>query len=386
MAEVMLDEVDVFYVPHLRMKQLVKVCLEQIRKTDFTSNVALQALLRHLHDIFFEVKCHEDIEDNIILEKLQERMKSHCVDNTTVCDCHSNIHVGQMIALIDDGIAVTSRSSEDCMTFGIRLQEALNEFTSAFLPHMKQEEEVFQPLLLKHFEYSELQSIRQLVIVKHCLLTNNFIYETMLSSLSFEDELQTMRYQAEDDRRMVYEYVRNDLNSALHQNITRESMKSVISNGTYVAHGNPDENMEDRLASVNVTDKRVKQHTVMDLPDLAVTKIFSFLDPPDLGRCAQVCWAWNNLVYQPCLWRTVCPVQWALGYWKYEKDWNAEQHKITVLQGSRGNDYLFQGMGIQDYLEFQLAVIESMDVMFDLPCRYTNLLKRAISEYRVISG
>lgn len=49
-----------------------------------------------------------------------------------------------MIALIDDGIAVTSRSSEDCMTFGIRLQEALNEFTSAFLPHMKQEEEVFQ--------------------------------------------------------------------------------------------------------------------------------------------------------------------------------------------------------------------------------------------------
>jgi hypothetical protein len=49
-----------------------------------------------------------------------------------------------MIALIDDGIALTSRSSEDCMTFGVRLQEALNEFTSAFLPHMEQEEEIFQ--------------------------------------------------------------------------------------------------------------------------------------------------------------------------------------------------------------------------------------------------
>jgi hypothetical protein len=49
-----------------------------------------------------------------------------------------------MIALIDDGIAVTSRSSEDCMTFGIRLQEALNKFTSTFLPHMEQEEEIFQ--------------------------------------------------------------------------------------------------------------------------------------------------------------------------------------------------------------------------------------------------
>jgi len=49
-----------------------------------------------------------------------------------------------MISLIDDGIAVRSRSSEDCMAFGMRLQEALNEFTSDFLPHMKEEEEVFQ--------------------------------------------------------------------------------------------------------------------------------------------------------------------------------------------------------------------------------------------------
>ena len=51
-----------------------------------------------------------------------------------------------MISLIDDGIAVRSRSSEDCMAFGMRLQEALNEFTSDFLPHMREEEEVFQVL------------------------------------------------------------------------------------------------------------------------------------------------------------------------------------------------------------------------------------------------
>jgi F-box/leucine-rich repeat protein 5 len=71
-----------------------------MRKTDFTSNVALQALLRHLHDIFFEVKCHEDIEDNIILDKLQARLKSHCIDNAAVCDCHSDIRVGQVSSVV----------------------------------------------------------------------------------------------------------------------------------------------------------------------------------------------------------------------------------------------------------------------------------------------
>jgi hypothetical protein len=70
--------------------------LFQIRETDFTSNVALQALLQHLHDIFVEVKCHEDIEDNIILERLQSRLKSLCVDNVAVCDCHSNNRVGKV--------------------------------------------------------------------------------------------------------------------------------------------------------------------------------------------------------------------------------------------------------------------------------------------------
>lgn len=53
-----------------------------------------------------------------------------------------------MMALIDDGIAVRSRSSEDSMAFGMRLQQALNDFTSTFLPHMEQEEEIFQVVQL----------------------------------------------------------------------------------------------------------------------------------------------------------------------------------------------------------------------------------------------
>ncbi|KAJ9581063.1 hypothetical protein L9F63_023758, partial [Diploptera punctata] len=48
-----------------------------------------------------------------------------------------------------------------------------------------------------------------------------------------------------------------------------------------------------------------------DLPSLITNKIFSYLDLQDLGRCAQVSWSWNIMVYEPHLWRTISPVKWA---------------------------------------------------------------------------
>lgn len=170
---------------------------------------------------------------------------------------------------------------------------------------------LLQPLLVKHFEYSELQSIQQLVIVKHCALTNNVIYETLqLSSMNSEDdELWTMRKQSEDGKRTVYECIRNELNSAVNRNAVFEHSQSVMGSSIYAGQDSPDGG----TATAVMTQEYTGGPTFMDIPVLAVTKIFLFLDPPDLGRCAQVCWAWNNLVYQPCLWRRVCPTQWALG-------------------------------------------------------------------------
>ncbi|XP_021933210.1 F-box/LRR-repeat protein 5-like isoform X2 [Zootermopsis nevadensis] len=290
-----------------------------------------------------------------------------------------------MMALIDDGIAVRSRSSEDSMAFGMRLQQALNDFTSTFLPHMEQEEEIFQPLLVKHFEYSELQSIQQLVIVKHCALTNNVIYETLHTGLySEDDELWVMEKQSGDGKRMAYyECIRNELNSAVSQHAVFEHLQSFMGNSIYTGHGSPDE----ETASVVMTQDCTGGPTFMDIPDLAVTKIFSYLDPPDLGRCAQVCWEWNNLVYQPCLWRRVCPTQWAVGLWRYEKNWNAEQHRISVLHGRRQNDYSVQGIILHDLPYFGLGIVEPDDsVLLDIPHAYTDLVNRFQSEFRIISG
>lgn len=173
---------------------------------------------------------------------------------------------------------------------------------------------LLQPLLVKYFEYNELQSIQELVIVQHCSLTNNVIYETMLSSRNLDyDKLQTMKHWPGDGRQMAYEYVEHDLSSALHENVTLENVQAEIHNGMCAVQDGPDGLTDAGLVSAGVTSEHAKQLTIMDIPDLALTKVFSYLDPPDLGCCAQVCWTWNSLVYQPCLWRRVCPVQWALG-------------------------------------------------------------------------
>jgi hypothetical protein len=170
------------------------------------------------------------------------------------------------------------------------------------------------------------------MIVQHCSLTNNLIYETLkVSSMNLEeDEFWTVRKHIEDSKRKVYECVWNGLNSTVDGSAVLEHMQSVADKGICGGHGSPDGDKAEEIANVLMTQECTRQPTIMDIPDLAVTKIFSFLDPPDLGRCAQVCWAWNNLVYQPCLWRRVCPIQWALGECGY---------LLCEISGSHGIDY-----------------------------------------------
>jgi hypothetical protein len=137
----------------------------------------------------------------------------------------------------------------------------------------------------------------------------------MVTNMSLgDDKSQTVRHQpCGSGGRTVSECIKTELNSTLNQNVIFENVQSVIGDSTSAVHSSPHGDMDEGLASAKIAEKFANQLTVMDIPDLAITKIFSFLDPPDLGRCAQVCWAWNSLVYQPCLWRRICPTQWALG-------------------------------------------------------------------------
>ena len=46
--------------------------------------------------------------------------------------------------------------------------------------------------------------------------------------------------------------------------------------------------------------------------------IFAYLQPPDRGRCAQVCTAWRNAIYSTSLWKQIYPIQWARGIWRWK--------------------------------------------------------------------
>ncbi|XP_069694323.1 F-box/LRR-repeat protein 5-like [Periplaneta americana] len=298
MSQIICSESDVFYIPHLRMKELITGYIEQAKKTDFTNFAAVEALLCTLRSTFTEVKYHEDIEETVIIGRLQTRLESLCIDKPEFCNCHSNSPVGQMITLIDDGYSMKSKSSEDCLEFGLRLQKAVTEFPETFYPHMREEEKIFQPLLDKYFNRGELQVIRKLVAVEHYAVTSNLLYESMM------------------------------------------------------------------------------QDSILDLPDLVMTKIFSFLTPPDLGRCAQVCQQWNNLVYQPALWKRICPVQWAHGQWSYDENWCPELHKLPKHM-----------IDIEKFHNFGLGLIVIKQSECEVePKKHAELFKRLASEYRVISG
>jgi len=63
------------------------------------------------------------------------------------------------------------------MAFGMRLQEALNEFTSDFLPHMKEEEEVFQvPCLLQLAAFAILGSVPYVHASELWLITHRLFF------------------------------------------------------------------------------------------------------------------------------------------------------------------------------------------------------------------
>lgn len=64
--------------------------------------------------------------------------------------------------MLKDGYTCTDR-----ITFGSRLRKAVTEFTEKFIPHMAEEEEVFQPLLVKYFAREELLLLKEQVIQQH---------------------------------------------------------------------------------------------------------------------------------------------------------------------------------------------------------------------------
>jgi F-box/leucine-rich repeat protein 5 len=163
------DEANVFKIPHGRMKQLVNACNNKLIVTDFADIDALFVLLTSLQGVFKEFKLHEEIENEFIMKKLKSKLSSLAIHNSAVCNCHTEDEFTPLLDLVDIGYMHVNKAktTSEKINFGVKLRKALNQFTKRFVPHMEEEEEVFQPLLMQHFTIDELVEMKILVIKSH---------------------------------------------------------------------------------------------------------------------------------------------------------------------------------------------------------------------------
>ncbi|XP_022080969.1 F-box/LRR-repeat protein 5-like [Acanthaster planci] len=258
-------EVDVFSGPHSRMKELVRIYSDKLTATDFSNYAELRGLLWSLRATFREFKTHEHIENECIMQKLRHRLDYLKIENQAVYKIHSDNRLSEMQGLLEEGCKKTEHchSPSEMITIGSKIRDALEVFTKDFLPHMQEEEECFQPLLMKYFTYEELKRIRYDVIERHTLHT---------------------KYRSENDKELAPE----------------ESYEKV-------------DDVKDDISNTS-------QDKTAGLPSEVLVHIFSYLSPKDLCRCAQVNSQWNQLAMDGMLWKSLHPVRWAQGDWRFVID------------------------------------------------------------------
>lgn len=249
------EEVDCFTVPHSRMKKLVHKYSKMILTTDFTDELHFKTLLQNLHNVFMEFKAHEQIENILIMRKLRSKLKAASVTSDAVCNCHSDNRLTDMLELVLGGFKLTQKSNDERKDFGLKLEKALEDFTQNFIPHMEEEEEVFQPMLMEYFSYEELIDLKAKVINQHAI-------------------------------------------TKLKENLGQHTEKIDV---------NENEEPQEMDAVCHFEN----------LPNEICLKIFSYLNPRDLARVGSVSQRWYQQTRDSTLWSSLHPVQWAQGNWSF---------------------------------------------------------------------
>ncbi|XP_056459769.1 F-box/LRR-repeat protein 5 isoform X1 [Gadus chalcogrammus] len=296
------DEVDVFTGPHWRMKQLVGLYCDKLSKTNFSNNQDFRSFLRSLCDTFNEFKMHEQIENECIIGLLQQR-------SCTVYDVHSDNKLSEMLSLFEKGLC-SVKSEHEQLNYARQLKERLEAFTQDFLPHMKEEEEVFQPMLMQYFSYEELKGIKKQVMAEHRRQQQRECAAEVLKGRTLwsqAEELQgrSLWSQAEELHK-AFKY-------ADHEKTHGEVDQSDLDPDQ--KEPDPDQKEPDpdqKDPDPREPDPRGPDH-VSQLPPETLLRLLGYLGPADLCRCSQVCRRWAALTRTGSLWRHLYPVRWATG-------------------------------------------------------------------------
>jgi len=258
-------EIDVYRVPHTRMKELVVSVgeiLPQIEESLCSHHNAVEALLQLVYSIMWEMKTHEIIENTVIMNQLRERMNSRQVYNKFVCNCHEDSELLSIIDLVESiyfSLDQTSRTF-----YWQRLQEEIYQFLEDFDQHMEEEESIFQPLLNQYFNYEELVQIKDTVLDQH---------------------------REWKERVDVEKSLKNSKRSKIDE----------ITNSGHVK--------EDIFRGASLADT---------LPREVIVEILGYLDDPrDLARAAQVSCTWDQCSRDPVLWRNLPLSNWEKDMWTF---------------------------------------------------------------------
>ena len=113
----------------------------QLTHTNFSDHDAYLSILSHLRHDFHIFKCHEEIENKYILNNLLPRLP-HSAKTSLQKDIHSDNRLSLLVSLVHDGLTWEEPSEGDRVAFGKKLKDAIADFTTDFIPHMEEEEEV----------------------------------------------------------------------------------------------------------------------------------------------------------------------------------------------------------------------------------------------------
>ena len=218
-----------------------------------------------MHNVFKEFKSHEDIENEHIMKQLKLKLKAMEIYNSAVCNCHKDDEFTPLMKLVETGYLFINKSktTSERINYGITLRKALNKFTNIFIPHMKEEEEIFQPLLLKYFSLGELSEMKNIVIKLHIQQRKRFVGTKL------------------------------------------ENNKNVLIKTTISAIEKP--------LHLSIATNNQQVNSINDFPNEIMLKIFANLSFRDKFKCSQVSRKWNCLIYDKLNWKELNFNDWKPG-------------------------------------------------------------------------
>lgn len=126
----------------------------QVSSTNFYDVNHMISVLEKLCHTFHMFKAHEQIENHFIMRRLKEKLTALDITDAAVCNCHSDNRLAEMLSMVLDGYRWAQKSQRDRVKYRLKLKKALEDFTQDFLPHMKEEEEVYDMLAKERIQHS----------------------------------------------------------------------------------------------------------------------------------------------------------------------------------------------------------------------------------------